>query len=258
MPGYRTERLTKDRLAIGIGQELARRRHFMYALVEADLTEPRRLLREHRERTGERLSLTAYLAVCLARTLAEFPRLNALRSGRRLVLLDEVVIEVLLEHAGQDGPAIGYLPIRSAASKSLRQVTDEIRARQASATAGLDPIAGERWLARIPVALLRPLMARMQRSPRWALRLGVAGVSNVGMGTGVAGWGVSPGAGTIALTLGGITTRLLVVDGRAEPREIANLTVTCDHDVVDGAPAARFTSRLLERLASGDLCRDLS
>ena len=39
--------------------------------------------------------------------------------------------------------------------------------------------------------------------------------------------------------------------GRIEPREILNLTVAFDHDVVDGAPAARFVRRLLEVIESG-------
>jgi pyruvate/2-oxoglutarate dehydrogenase complex dihydrolipoamide acyltransferase (E2) component len=34
-------------------------------------------------------------------------------------------------------------------------------------------------------------------------------------------------------------------------REILNLTVMFNHDVVDGAPAARFTRRLVELIESG-------
>ncbi len=42
-----------------------------------------------------------------------------------------------------------------------------------------------------------------------------------------------------------------MVDGRVEPREILNLTVVFDHDVIDGAPAARFVHRLVELIESG-------
>jgi hypothetical protein len=45
--GYRVERMSRARLALAAGQDLAVRRHLMYALVEADLTVPRQLLREH-------------------------------------------------------------------------------------------------------------------------------------------------------------------------------------------------------------------
>ena len=34
-------------------------------MTEVDITGPRRLIAEHRERTGERLSLTGYVVTCL-------------------------------------------------------------------------------------------------------------------------------------------------------------------------------------------------
>lgn len=42
-----------------------------------------------------------------------------------------------------------------------------------------------------------------------------------------------------------------MVEGRIEPREILNLTVLFDHNVIDGAPATRFTRRLVELIESG-------
>lgn len=72
------------------------------------------------------------------------------------------------------------------------------------------------------------------------------------MGTNTAGWGLAPGAGTLAVTIGGITTRPHLADGQLVEQEIAHLTLTFDHDVIDGAPAARFTARLLELLAADD------
>jgi pyruvate/2-oxoglutarate dehydrogenase complex dihydrolipoamide acyltransferase (E2) component len=51
--------------------------------------------------------------------------------------------------------------------------------------------------------------------------------------------------------VGGVAWKPAVVEGRIEPREILNLTVRFDHDVVDGAPAARFTRRLVELIESG-------
>jgi hypothetical protein len=41
------------------------------------------------------------------------------------------------------------------------------------------------------------------------------------------------------------------VDGRVVGREYLSLTISVDHEVVDGAPAARFTRRLNELIESG-------
>jgi pyruvate/2-oxoglutarate dehydrogenase complex dihydrolipoamide acyltransferase (E2) component len=40
------------------------------------------------------------------------------------------------------------------------------------------------------------------------------------------------------------------VEGRVEPRELLNLTVSFDHDIIDGAPATRFVRRLVELIKS--------
>jgi pyruvate/2-oxoglutarate dehydrogenase complex dihydrolipoamide acyltransferase (E2) component len=43
-----------------------------------------------------------------------------------------------------------------------------------------------------------------------------------------------------------------VVDGCIEIREFLSVTLTFDHDVVDGAPAARFAQRFAELIERGD------
>jgi pyruvate/2-oxoglutarate dehydrogenase complex dihydrolipoamide acyltransferase (E2) component len=60
------------------------------------------------------------------------------------------------------------------------------------------------------------------------------------------GWAVSPTNYTLQVTVGGISEKPRVVDGEIATRELLDLTVTFDHDVVDGAPATRFAQRLGE------------
>jgi pyruvate/2-oxoglutarate dehydrogenase complex dihydrolipoamide acyltransferase (E2) component len=50
--------------------------------------------------------------------------------------------------------------------------------------------------------------------------------------------------------VGSISWKPAVVDGSIEPREILILTVTFDHDIVDGGPATRFVRRLVELIES--------
>lgn len=57
------------------------------------------------------------------------------------------------------------------------------------------------------------------------------------------------------VAVGGIAKRPRVVESRLEEPEHLCLTISFDHDILDGAPAARFTSQFLELLASGDLLR---
>jgi pyruvate/2-oxoglutarate dehydrogenase complex dihydrolipoamide acyltransferase (E2) component len=51
--------------------------------------------------------------------------------------------------------------------------------------------------------------------------------------------------------VGGIARKPAVIEERVEPRYVLDLTVSFDHDVVDGAPAARFVKRLVELIEKG-------
>ncbi len=81
---------------------------------------------------------------------------------------------------------------------------------------------------------------------------GTTVVTSVGMfGSGTA-WGLAflP-MHTLGLTIGSITQKPGVVDGRIEIREYLCLTISFDHDIVDGAPAARFSQRLSQLIENG-------
>jgi hypothetical protein len=68
-------------------------------------------------------------------------------------------------------------------------------------------------------------------------------------GKGKGGWGIFTGSHVLDLTVGSMAWKPAVVEGRIEPRQILNLTVVFDHDVID-APAAR-RRRLVELIESG-------
>jgi pyruvate/2-oxoglutarate dehydrogenase complex dihydrolipoamide acyltransferase (E2) component len=81
---------------------------------------------------------------------------------------------------------------------------------------------------------------------------GTVGISSVGMfSKGHAGWGISAGSHVLDLVVGGTSRQLSEVDGRIEPRQVLSLTIIFDHDIIDGAPAARFTRKLVELIESG-------
>jgi len=93
----------------------------------------------------------------------------------------------------------------------------------------------------------------MRRDPTLAVSMGgTVCITAVGMfGEGHSGWGIFPMTQVLGLVVGSIAPKPAVVEGRIEPREILHLTVVFDHDVIDGAPAARFTRRLMELIESG-------
>jgi pyruvate/2-oxoglutarate dehydrogenase complex dihydrolipoamide acyltransferase (E2) component len=47
---------------------------------------------------------------------------------------------------------------------------------------------------------------------------------------------------SLEVIVGGMSQRPRVVDGRVAVRDVLDLTLVIDHNVVDGAPAARFAA----------------
>lgn len=254
--GYRVVPFSANRRMAAASASVGRERNTIHTLTEVDIAEPRRLIREHRERTGERLSFTAYIVTCFARAIAEQPYLNALRRGSGLVLLDDVTVGTLVER-NLEGE---YIPepfgIRAADKKSYRQIHDEIRAAQQESDTRLGGLSGMTWVRFIPGFLLRTFIRLASRSVLMAQRYGVVAVTAVGMFGGGPLWAVPLSAATVAVAVGGIVGRPVVVEGRLEEREHLCLTLSFDHDIVDGAPAARFTGRFAQLLASGDVLRE--
>ncbi len=253
--GYRVEPFSHNRQMVAASVTVNREKNTIHLITEVDITEPRRLISEHRSRTGELLSLTGYVVTCLARTLTEFPRFNAFRKGSRLILLDDFTISVLFERTinGENIPeAVG---IQAVNRKTYRQVNDELRAAQQQAVQHIGSTTGIAWVRFIPAFLLRIFIRLASRNIEMQKRFGVVAVTAVGMFGSGPMWLVPLTNATITVAVGSIAQRPKLIDGGLQEREHLCLTVSFDHDIVDGAPAARFTSRFAELLSSGDeLC----
>ena len=90
------------------------------------------------------------------------------------------------------------------------------------------------------------------RNPRMQKKYGgTVGLTAVGMFGKGAGWGIPVEYRTLSITLGGIAERPGVVDGRIAIREYLCMTLSFNHAIIDGAPAARFTARLKDLIESG-------
>jgi len=81
---------------------VARHKYIMRGLVEIDVTRARHLIREHKARTGESLSFTAFLAACVGHAVAMNKSVHAYRNWRhQLVLFDDVDINIQVERDRQ-------------------------------------------------------------------------------------------------------------------------------------------------------------
>jgi pyruvate/2-oxoglutarate dehydrogenase complex dihydrolipoamide acyltransferase (E2) component len=250
--GFRVEPIPRARRFSLDAGYLGRRRHIVHGLVEVDVTEARRALREHRAATGERLSFTAFVVHCLGRAVEEHPHLHAYRNWRnRLVIYDDVNVNTMIEvdKGGRKVP-MPYI-IRGANLKTCRELHEEIRAAQARpAETGESRFMD--WFLYLPAPVRRlfywVVMRVPQRFRAFSTPVLVTAVGMFGRG---GGWAITMPNFTLTVAVGGIVEKPGAVEGRIEVREYLDLTVSVDHDVVDGAPAWRFGRRFVELLEAG-------
>jgi pyruvate/2-oxoglutarate dehydrogenase complex dihydrolipoamide acyltransferase (E2) component len=233
--------------------------HAIYGLLEVDVTAARKFIAEHKARTGETLSFTGYLTFCLARAVDEDKAVQAYLKGRKqLALFDNVDVGLMVEgQIGEKKALMGHV-IRGANHKTFLEIHQEIRAVQSTPVPkgrGMPGWFRSAMLLPWPLSgLVKSLLGMIiRRDPAILVSMaGTVSVTSVGMfGRGHSGWGLTSTGSSLGLVVGGTALKPVVVDGRIEPREILNLTVVFDHDVIDGAPATRFTNRLLELISSG-------
>lgn len=237
-------RLSVDLLQVAHGK------HVVHGLVEVDVTLARRLIQEQAAETGENLSFTGFVIAAVARAVSETPSVNAVRKGRHLIVYENVDVNTMIERNIRGELVVAPYIVRSAHLKTVRQIHDEIRGAQTRPIenpGGMAPAGGTGWIYKIPSPVRRALIRRVGTSPRLAAKFGgIIGVTAVGMFGDGPGWGIPLIPATLSVTVGGIGKRPCLVDGRLTEHEFLCLTLTFDHDIIDGAPAARFSARLKE------------
>ena len=248
-----------ERRAMPAFLELKSGKHVMYALLEVDVTVARKYIEEYEKQTGEKLSFTGYLIYCLACAVDEDKTVQAYRKGKKqLVIFDDVDVGFMIEMQKGDKRVLTGHVIRAANHKTYQEIHQEIRTVQSTQVpASAESAVRLRNAILLPWPLSKLFMAIFRLillyNPTIATSLaGTVGISSVGMfGKGHSGWGISTGTHVLDLTVGGTSRKLMEVEGKVEGRDILCLTVLFDHDLIDGAPAARFTHRLVELIESG-------
>jgi pyruvate/2-oxoglutarate dehydrogenase complex dihydrolipoamide acyltransferase (E2) component len=262
------------------------RKNMMHGLVEMDVTKAHQYMHEYKARTGESLSFTAFIVACLAHAVDENKSVQAYRKGRNhLVLFKDVDVTVQVERkgGGQRGPEPStpdagsfqqhghrhdndrqktrvdtMFPhiIRAANTKTFWEIHREIRAAQEEKVESTMKFKALKWASSLPTFMIvltwRFAWWMICRYPRLQKKYGgTVGITAVGMFGRGSGWGIPKAAHTLDITLGGIGEKAVRVNGQVAFREYLSMTISVDHDIIDGAPATRFALRLKELIESG-------
>lgn len=249
---YKAIPLSFNRKMIRAAVTVTKRKNTIHSLTEVDISVPREKMRTHFEKTGEKLSLTAYVVTCLANVIRQHPQLNSFIRGNKLILLDDVCVSVLVERAFDDEKVPEPAGIKKAHEKTFQQIQDEIRAAQHRSDKKLGSLSKQTWIRFIPGFLLKAFVRLADKNLKLAKIYGKVGVTAVGMYSKEPFWFIPHGTATVLVTVGSIQHKVIEIDGHFVSREHLSLTVSFDHNIVDGAPAARFMSAFIRTIKAGN------
>jgi pyruvate/2-oxoglutarate dehydrogenase complex dihydrolipoamide acyltransferase (E2) component len=235
------------------GMALAARKHSIHGIVQVDISEARERIRQIKQTAGKSLSFTGFIAYCCAKAIDEDKHLHAYFNWRgRLVIFDDVDISLPVERSKDGQPVVLQTVIRAANRKTIWQIHDEIRSLQDKELEETPWGHWLRWYILMPRFVRGFFYRIVQRMPVILKRFnGTVLVTSVGMFGARAGWGIPLPGHTLAITIGGIEPKPVMVGEVLENREHLCLTVSLDHDVVDGGPAARFVQRFADFVEQG-------
>lgn len=249
---YTVSPYPRNRQLMVDGGRMGLLKHTIHGLVEFDITQVREALRQQKAQTGEALSFSAFFLSCLGKAIDLDKQMHSYRSWRnQLITFDEVDVNMLFEVEVGGKKTIRPHILRAVNQKSLREIHEEIRAFQNEHESSRESKFIE-WFVRLPGFARRLFLWGLFKNPQLIKEYyGTVLVTSLGMfGTG-SGWGIPVPNHSLQLTLGGIGEKPGVVEQRIEVRQYLSVTISFDHDVIDGAPAARFIQRLKELVESG-------
>lgn len=193
------------------------------ATIEVDLTEALHWIRRHREswmKTEQaKLTITTRLIECLCRALQQYPLLNSTLDGDTILCKKEVHLGIAVHIA--EGLMVPVLRGASQASRAhLSREVARLAAAARAETLRPDEVQGATFT-----------------------------LTNFGMTGALLGTPILPYPQAGILGIGTIQPRVIVLpDGSFAARDMAYLTLTFDHRIVDGIYACEFLAKVKEEL----------
>jgi pyruvate/2-oxoglutarate dehydrogenase complex dihydrolipoamide acyltransferase (E2) component len=246
---------SKNRQNIVLITKEGSRKRSVHALIEVDVTNARKIIHKFKLEGSRDVSFTGWLVKCIAQAVSEHKELNTYRLGKRkTIVFEDVDVPIPIERNIDGEPILMGYVIRKANEKNIDEITREIREIQkenineSTQVLGKNLTKFERIILNAPLFIKKFVLLIVRRNGIFKKKhIGTVGVTAIGMKGKFPGWAIPMGGASAAIiVVGGIRKKPGVINDEIKIREYLNLTITVDHDVVDGGPLVRFVERLNE------------
>ncbi len=258
MTGYTIHEFPASRIATIDVCEIGLKKHHVVAFLEVDVTVSRKKIREYKK-NKEHISFSAWLVKAIGETIKNNKRSAAFRQGKRKVIVfDDVNVSFLVEKE-LNGEKVPFpILLQKVNETTIEDITRQLVESKHVPVDEKDIVLQgkstrlERLYYRLPGSVRRLVWKIMLRQPRRLYeKMGNAAVTSIGMVGKINGWFIPISIHPLCFGIGPVIRKPAVVKNTVEIREIMNLTVLIDHDVIDGAPMARFIKELTKNIEEG-------
>jgi len=231
---------------------VTKQKNIIHFFTEVDVSLPLIIIEKYKQKYREKLSFTGYLTKSLSNVILNYPSFNSFISGNRHVLLDEIIISVLVERKIGKDNIPEPMVLRDVAGKTIYEINTEIRKAQkvAKEKEEFGNLTNTRVFRFIPGFLLKTFVKLADKNIKMGIKYGKICITSVGMFSKNPIWVIPHGSATVLLSVGSIIEK--------NKNKYLCLTVSFDHDIIDGAPAARFMNDLIEEIKSGKCIKDIA
>jgi pyruvate/2-oxoglutarate dehydrogenase complex dihydrolipoamide acyltransferase (E2) component len=259
MANHKIYQFPKSRLATIDVCEVGKRKHHVTGLIELDVTEARIKIREHNKNNSQKVSFNSWIISVIGKTIKHHEFSAAFLKGKsKLMIFDDVNVSLIVEKTlnGQKVPM--PLIIEKANDKSAEEILKQIEAAKSKELSKKDVVLHkknnrlERLYYLLPGFARRFFWRHLLKRPKLAYKkMGNVAITSVGMMGRISGWFIPISIHPICFGLGSIIKKPVIIDNEIEAREMLSMSILMDHDVIDGAPMARFISQLSKNIEAG-------
>jgi len=263
-PSYHYQDIPSSRIATFDVFSIGLSKHHVYALLEFDVTQSKRVLQELR-RKGMNISFNGWLIKAISNALQEHKEASSyLFSKKKLIIFSHINISILVEKNinGQKVPI--PLVIEKTNEKTAEEITTEIENAKNLALSEKDivlnkkPAFYERLYYRLPGIVRRVIWKIMLNHPKFAYKkMGNVAITSVGMIGRINGWFIHRSVHPLSFGIGSVLKKPVVIDNEIRIREVLIMTILIDHDVIDGGEMVRFLQDLTKYIESGEIIKTM-
>lgn len=256
---YRLHKFPRTRIATIDISEIGKRKHHLVALIEVDVTKGLEKIDAFNAVNINKISFTAWLINVISCTIKGHETASSyLISKSNLIIFEDINVSIMVEKDSNGQRVPIPLVIEKANEQSVESIFRQIeKAKKESLT--LKDVVLMKRTSRVqklyymlPGFMRRYIWKYVLRHPKIAYKnMGNVAFTSIGMMGNVNGWFIPISIHPICVGISSRIKKPIVIDDRIEIREMLNMTILLDHDVIDGAPMARFVADLTSNMEIG-------